>query len=80
MPLDTPACDAPPLKNQDGHLGPICGYCGGYGFTNSLKSGESSGCRRCNGGGVEPPDLFQLQKDVDTLRGQVADILRRLSA
>jgi hypothetical protein len=41
------------MKNTDGKLGPICGYCGGYGFTNSLAPGTSAGCARCGGSGID---------------------------
>ncbi|MDE2100935.1 MAG: hypothetical protein KGL39_27055 [Patescibacteria group bacterium] len=56
-------------KNNRGTLGPICDYCGGYGFTNMLNDmgGRSAGCPKCFGTGIEPVDTRQLKSDVDQL-------------
>jgi hypothetical protein len=56
-------------KNNRGTLGPICDYCGGYGFTNMLsdKGGSSAGCSRCGGTGVEQPTPAELQNQINTI-------------
>lgn len=54
------------MKNTDGHLGPICNNCGGYGFTN-LINGGSGGCIRCQGEGVEPVNVRELANKVDRI-------------
>lgn len=54
-------------KNSDGHLGKICNYCGGYGFTN-LITGSSAGCPKCNQTGVELVSVEELQKQIDELK------------
>lgn len=56
-------------KNNRGHLGPICNYCAGYGFTNILsdKGGSSAGCPRCSGTGVEQPDIMQMKSQIDLI-------------
>lgn len=60
-------------KNTTGELGPICNYCGGYGFTLAFGTASSSaGCPRCFGTGVEPVNTWQLQT-------QVIDIAKQLN-
>lgn len=52
-------------KNTRGELGPICNFCGGYGFTLAFGTeGNSKGCPRCFGTGVEPVNTWELQKQV----------------
>lgn len=60
----------PVEKNNRGHLGPVCNYCGGYGFTNMLSDsgGKSASCPRCYGTGVEPVNVNQLKADIDELK------------
>lgn len=60
-------------KNNRGTLGPICNYCGGYGFTNLLsdKGGSSASCPKCGGSGVEQPDINRLKSDIDMLKAEV---------
>src|SRR5258708_7979971 len=53
-------------KNLRGILGPICSYCAGLGFTNSVTGGSLS-CRRCEGTGIEPVNTRELQDKVDRL-------------
>lgn len=64
-------------KNITGELGPICNYCGGYGYTNGL-GGNSSGCPRCNGDGIEPVDVRELKEQVKKLTLLVGDICSAL--
>ena len=67
------------VKNNRGALGPICNYCGGYGFTNILTQtgGGSAGCPKCLGSGVEPPDLMALAHEVQMLTKAVNGLLER---
>jgi|SRR5215471_5522209 len=65
-------------KNTRGDLGPICNSCGGYGYTN-LITGGSGNCARCQGTGIQPPDLHALAARVALLEGQVAGLERQLA-
>lgn len=70
-----PSYAEPAVKNQRGEQGPICAYCGGYGFTNSIVgTNVSPGCLRCHGTGIEPPDLYAMAQRLDALEST----LRRL--
>lgn len=52
-------------KNTDGHLGPICNNCGGFGFTLTLGGpGTSAGCKSCDQTGVAAMTNSELQKMV----------------
>lgn len=53
-------------KNSDGHLGDICNYCGGYGFTN-IVTGGSKGCPICDGNGIKPVSNEELVKRIKEL-------------
>lgn len=65
--------DKPPQgKNTDGHLGPICNNCAGFGYTLRLK-GESAGghCMNCEGSGVARMTHQQLQNQVVGLSADI---------
>ena len=57
-------------KNSDGHLGKICNWCGGYGFTNNITGG-SSGCHKCNQTGVELVSNEVLSKKINDLENKL---------
>ena len=63
-------------KNTTGKLGAICNYCGGYGFTNSLKGG-SIGCIRCMQTGIEPVDTRKLAEQVEKLTELVKQLVNK---
>lgn len=63
-------------KNVDGHLGPICNNCGGYGFTNSI-GGASSGCQHCAQTGIATPDIRTLADVVKDLQQRVERLEKR---
>lgn len=60
-------------KNLRGILGPICNYCAGLGFTNSITGGTLQ-CRRCDGKGIEPVDSRDLQKQIDQLKEAMLEL------
>lgn len=60
-------------KNLHGKLGPICNYCAGLGFTNSITGGTLQ-CRRCEGKGVEPVDSRELQAQINELRDGMQEL------
>lgn len=53
-------------KNTDGHLGPKCNWCGGYGYLNTITGG-SAGCQRCNQSGIEQPTVADLMKKISEM-------------
>lgn len=59
-------------KNTDGHLGPKCNTCGGFGFTLTLTG--SAGCRDCNQTGVATVTNVQLERRVANLEGQIQEL------
>lgn len=60
--------------NTDGAKGPICNYCGGYGFTN-VATGGSAGCQRCLGSGVD--ERLVLERRLTRLEWAVERLLER---
>lgn len=56
-------------KNVDGHLGPICNNCGGYGFT--LSANGSKGCLYCEQTGIELPSKLELLQRIEVLEKKV---------
>ena len=63
-------------KNTDGTLGPVCGYCGGYGYTN-VVTGGSAGCPHCLGSGVD--ERILLRERLDRLEAQIMAVTRSSS-
>jgi hypothetical protein len=57
-------------KNSDGHLGKICNWCGGYGFTNVITGG-SRGCPKCDQTGVEPVSNEELLNRIKELESKL---------
>lgn len=47
-------------KNTNGHLGPICNNCAGFGFTLGI-AGRDHGCNYCNQTGVASMSNAELQ-------------------
>lgn len=59
-------------KNTDGHLGPICNNCGGYGYTLTFGSlSSSAGCHACNQSGIAQPTAQQLQEQINKLTSHI---------
>ena len=58
------------VKNADGHLGPVCNNCGGYGYTLTLTKagGGSLGCSACDQTGIAQPSKKELQDQIDELK------------
>lgn len=54
-------------KNTDGKIGPICKWCGGYGFLNNMKGG-SEGCTKCEGTGIDTPTRTELLDMIKSLQ------------
>lgn len=65
------------IKNTRGKLGPICNYCGGYGFTNGINKASSS-CIKCGGDGIEPINVRDLHAQVVKLTELMGDIITTL--
>lgn len=61
------------IKNLRGDLGPICNYCAGLGFTNSLGGG-ALGCNKCSQTGVEPIDSYELQDQINELKESIGEL------
>ncbi len=59
-----------PNKNADGHLGPKCSNCGGYGFTLGI-AGIDHGCQRCYQTGVEHPTPTDINARVASLEAEI---------
>ena len=53
-------------KNSDGHLGPVCNNCGGYGYTGGIRGPQ--GCMSCDQTGIKTPTRAELQQQIDELR------------
>lgn len=64
------------IKNLKGELGPICSYCAGLGFTNTITGG-SAGCMRCMQTGIEPVNTYELAKKVDELTELVRELIAK---
>ena len=64
------------IKNSRGQLGPICNYCGGYGFTNGIKG--SATCPDCRGDGIQPVNVRELQTQVMKLTNLVGRLVKTL--
>lgn len=61
-----------PNKNADGHLGPICNNCGGFGYTLGLKGERGGGgCHQCNQTGVATPTNQDLENRVASLETEI---------
>ena len=58
------------VKNSDGHLGTICNYCGGYGFTN-VVTGGSAGCPKCDQTGIQPISSSELLERIKELEAKL---------
>ena len=56
------------MKNIDGHLGPICNSCGGYGYTLCLVGGGSKGCHDCEQTGIAQPTKRELQDQINNFQ------------
>lgn len=56
-------------KNTDGHLGPKCNTCGGFGYT--LTFAGSAGCRDCNQTGVSMPTIAALEERIGRLEYEI---------
>lgn len=63
----------PSQKNTDGHLGPICSNCGGFGFTLGI-TGSDHGCHKCNQTGVAEMTNAELQAMVMDMAQQITDL------
>jgi hypothetical protein len=63
-----------PNKNASGVLGPICGNCGGYGFTLSIANQGSQGCNHCGQTGVARMDNDQLSQRLGNLEAEIAGL------
>jgi hypothetical protein len=62
-------------KNVRGALGPICNYCGGYGFTLAFgQTGNSKGCTHCDQTGVEPMSNIDIQRQIIKLNEQLLEL------
>jgi hypothetical protein len=62
-------------KNTDGHLGPICNNCGGFGFTLTFGGvSNSAGCKDCDQTGVASMTNAQLQKEVIGMKQELAEL------
>lgn len=68
--------DALPVqKNTDGHLGPKCNNCAGFGYTLVISGpSKTAGCVRCDQTGVEPISGWELQKQVIDLAEKLEDL------
>lgn len=64
----TPEHKVTATKNSDGHLGPICNGCGGFGFTFGI-AGTDHGCHRCDQTGVAQPTNAELMARIAQLEG-----------
>jgi hypothetical protein len=60
---------APPPKNREGQLGPICSVCDGWGFVIGIKTGGS--CKRCSGSGIQPIEDPRIAKYVAEMRREI---------
>lgn len=63
-----------PQKNVDGHLGPKCNNCAGFGFTLGI-AGTDHGCNDCNQTGVAAMTNAQLQEKVIGLETKLDELL-----
>lgn len=62
-------------KNTDGHLGPKCNNCGGFGFTLTFGGpSNSAGCKDCNQTGVATMTNAELQAAVIELKQTLAEV------
>lgn len=59
-----------PNKNADGHLGPKCNNCAGFGYTLGI-AGSDHGCRDCNQTGVAAMTNAELQTEVLALHEKI---------
>lgn len=57
-------------KNTDGHLGPKCNNCGGFGFTLGFE-GRDHGCQQCGQTGVAAMSNAELQREVIALHQKI---------
>lgn len=64
-----------PNKNADGHLGPVCNNCGGYGYTLGI-GGTDSGCRDCGQTGVAAMTNRELQAEVLSLHKKMDSLAK----
>lgn len=62
-------------KNADGHLGPKCSNCGGFGFTLGI-SGSDHGCHQCDQTGVAAMTTTELQKEVLLLHNKLDELAK----
>lgn len=60
-------------KNTDGHLGPKCNNCGGFGFTLGI-AGTDHGCKYCNQTGIASLSNAELQTIVVDLAQQITEL------
>lgn len=58
------------VKNTDGHLGPICNNCGGFGYLLGFKNTDS-GCRDCAQTGVAMPTTGNLEARIANLETEL---------
>jgi len=72
--FDVRHLDIGPQKNTRGDLGPICNFCGGFGFTLTIGGTGSAGCQRCGQTGVEPVDTQALKIQVNQLSQQLNEL------
>jgi hypothetical protein len=63
------------MKNTDGALGPICHYCGGYGFTNTMEARRSASCPHCLGSGVDKDAV--LQRRLASIEARIGAVEQR---
>lgn len=62
-------------KNTDGHLGPKCNNCGGFGFTLTFGGvSNSAGCKDCNQTGVATMSNAELQAALIEMKQDFADL------
>lgn len=62
-----------PNKNADGHLGPKCNNCAGFGYTLGI-SGRDHGCSNCGQTGVRAMTNQELQTEVLSLRNKIDEL------
>lgn len=62
-------------KNTDGHMGPKCNNCGGFGFTLGI-SGSDHGCKHCDQTGVAAMTNKELQTEVLSLHDKIDSLAK----
>lgn len=68
--------DALPVqKNTDGHLGPKCGNCGGFGYTLTIGGpSQTQGCHDCGQTGVAVMSPREIQNELIGLKTEIKEL------